>query len=279
MALAAPTSSSSLPEGDAEPEPSLSPRPRKPPGPWTHEETLALIDVYQEKWFSLKRGQLKASHWDEVAELVCLRCGYSSPSKTATQCRHKVEKLRKRYRTERQKNPDYSSWPYFRKMEFMESPGLPKKNPNPRASPSPSPNSSIPNGIPLQKVRFVSDTGPRPLTFNAVKLNREDAERSYLPSPPPHPRSQRSCPSSRAGVKHARDPISELTSVVKCIGEGFMKLEHMKMEMMRDMERMRMEMEMKRMEMVLESQQHVAELFARALYSTKKFRRDPSSES
>ncbi|ERN08745.1 hypothetical protein AMTR_s00017p00243700 [Amborella trichopoda] len=32
-------------------------------------------------------------------------------------------------------------------------------------------------------------------------------------------------------------------------------------------------------EMVLVSQQHVAELFARALYSTKKFRRDPSSES
>ncbi|KAG8387330.1 hypothetical protein BUALT_Bualt02G0010200 [Buddleja alternifolia] len=87
--------------------------------PWTHQETLALIQAYQEKWYSLKKGQLKAFQWEEVAVTVAARCGFDEPSKTSTQCRHKIEKLRKRYRSELQK-PYPNSWQYFELMDRME---------------------------------------------------------------------------------------------------------------------------------------------------------------
>ncbi|KAL8546679.1 hypothetical protein ACS0TY_006415 [Phlomoides rotata] len=93
---------------------------RKPsPLPWTHQETLALIQAYQEKWYSLKKGQLKAFQWEEVSVTVAARCGFDEPSKTATQCRHKIEKLRKRYRSELQK-PYPNSWQYFELLDQME---------------------------------------------------------------------------------------------------------------------------------------------------------------
>ncbi|KAL2489871.1 trihelix transcription factor ASIL2-like [Forsythia ovata] len=66
---------------------------------WSTDETLALIDVYKDKWYSLRRGNLCAFHWKEVANDVAYRCP-SNLAKTFVQCRHKMEKLCKRYRTE-----------------------------------------------------------------------------------------------------------------------------------------------------------------------------------
>ncbi|CAA2958415.1 Hypothetical predicted protein [Olea europaea subsp. europaea] len=101
-----------------------SPPKKTPPLPWNHQETVNLIQAYQEKWYSLKKGQLKASQWEEVAVTVAARCGYDEQSKTSTQCRHKIEKLRKRYRAERLK-PYPNSWQYFELMDQMERGPLP----------------------------------------------------------------------------------------------------------------------------------------------------------
>ncbi|URD77352.1 Alcohol dehydrogenase transcription factor Myb/SANT-like [Musa troglodytarum] len=115
---------------------------------WTHEETLALIDAYRDKWYALRRGNLRASHWQEVADDVARRCPSGpSPPKSSVQCRHKVEKLRKRYRSERHKSLQLdpslapaSSWVYFRKMDAMEHGGGAVSGPRrPSASASPSP--------------------------------------------------------------------------------------------------------------------------------------------
>ncbi|XP_016577508.2 uncharacterized protein LOC107875339 isoform X2 [Capsicum annuum] len=130
-------------------QPQISPSPQKKtqPIPWTHQETFNLIQAYQEKWYSLKKGQLKASQWEEVAITVAARCGFDEPSKSSTQCRHKIEKLRKRYRAERLK-PYPNSWQYFDLMDSMERGPLPIaahpvamvecSNPNPNPNPNPS---------------------------------------------------------------------------------------------------------------------------------------------
>ncbi|PIN06225.1 Transcription factor GT-2 [Handroanthus impetiginosus] len=108
---------------------------RLPPPCWTLEETVALIDAYREKWYSVNRGNLRASHWQEMADEVASRCPVSPP-KTAVQCRHKMEKLRKRYRGKVQRAAARgvvrcSSWAHFQNMESME------KGPN-NTSPSSS---------------------------------------------------------------------------------------------------------------------------------------------
>ncbi|KAL8026836.1 hypothetical protein ABFX02_14G055500 [Erythranthe guttata] len=92
--------------------------------PWSHDETLALIQAYQEKWYSLKKGQLKSFQWEELSVTVAARCGFDEPTRTSTQCRHKIEKLRKRYRSELQK-PNPNSWPYFELMDHMRRGPMP----------------------------------------------------------------------------------------------------------------------------------------------------------
>lgn len=68
------------------------------------------------------------------------------------------------------------------------------------------------------------------------------------------------------------DPVAEMVSAIRVLGDGFVRMERMKMEMAREVEEMRMEMEMKRTEMILESQQRIVEAFAKAI-SEKKLKK------
>ncbi|PWA39860.1 trihelix protein [Artemisia annua] len=112
------------------------PTRRIPPPCWTNDQTVALIEAYRDKWYSLRRGNLRAPHWQEVADCVSVKCGSDLP-KTSIQCRHKMEKLRKRYRNEVQRIGDVpksvryksTSWVHFKLMDFMElglDPGIVK---------------------------------------------------------------------------------------------------------------------------------------------------------
>lgn len=91
----------------------------------------------------------------------------------------------------------------------------------------------------------------------------------------------RECSSARPGLgKRERDPVAEMVSAIKVLGDGFVRMEQMKMEMAREIETMRMEMEMKRTEMILGSQQRIVEAFAKAVSEKKKkTKRMPSPES
>ncbi|CAO2211296.1 unnamed protein product [Urochloa humidicola] len=116
---------------DADEPPPPPPPPRRPSllkksapaQPWSDQETLHLIDAYDERWTALGRGQLKAQQWEEVAADTAARCaatpGVAVQRKTGTQCRHKLEKLRKRYRTEAAR-PVASLWTFFRRMDQLE---------------------------------------------------------------------------------------------------------------------------------------------------------------
>ena len=77
-------------------------------------------------------------------------------------------------------------------------------------------------------------------------------------------------PNSNFGKKRERDPVGEVVAAIKVLGDGFVRMEQMKMEMAREIESMRMEMEMKRTEMILESQQRIVEAFAKAVSEKKK---------
>ncbi|KAK1607350.1 hypothetical protein QYE76_031023 [Lolium multiflorum] len=106
-------------EADEPRRPSAGAARKSAPGqPWSDAETMHLIDVYEDRWTKLRRGQLKAQQWEDVAAEVTARCG-GGQRKTGTQCRHKLEKLRKRYRTEGAR-PVTSLWPFFRRMERLE---------------------------------------------------------------------------------------------------------------------------------------------------------------
>ncbi|KAL4196539.1 hypothetical protein AMTRI_Chr04g183750 [Amborella trichopoda] len=257
LVLAMPASSSSARDPSISPPPLPLPPKQPPPGPRSHQETAHLIDAYQEKWYSLKRGQLKARHWEEVASSVALRCGFNCPSKTSTQCRHKIEKLRKRYRTERQRagSVDPSTkWVFFDRLDQMEKGSSTTHRPPPPPPPPDHDSDTTDNE---------TDNNNNMRSLHHLLLEQPDPPASTRPIPPRFVVGKRSS-------RPPAEPLSELVGVVRSLGEGFLRIEHMKMELLREVERGRMEMEMKRTQMVLESQRHVADLIAKAFVARKK---------
>ncbi|GJS31926.1 hypothetical protein Tco_0492546, partial [Tanacetum coccineum] len=69
------------------------------------------------------------------------------------------------------------------------------------------------------------------------------------------------------------DPLGKLVSSIKVLADGFVKMEKMKMDMVREIETMRMEAEMKRNEMFLESQRQMVAAFVKGLAENKKLDR------
>ncbi|KAL9396710.1 hypothetical protein Peur_010963 [Populus x canadensis] len=322
--------------------PSTNPR-RLPPPCWTPDETVALIDAYRDKWYTLRRGNLKANHWQEVADAVARRCPDASPPKTAVQCRHKMEKLRKRYRTEIQRARSMpvsrftSSWVHFKRMDAMEkgpqakadynsesegddndddneedgdirgsylencrnaknfmntrsiqklygngigNPGNGGDN-NGLSGGNSSLGSGNAGGFRIRIPTGVSIAQPGPKFYAKAEQKHGGSPNMGVnasPDPCPKPKygggvgtsSRVMRGSEEMGKESEREPMEELVAAVKVLGDGFVRMEQMKMEMAREMETMRMEMEMKRTEMILDSQQRIVEAFAKALSEKKK---------
>ncbi|KAI3782888.1 hypothetical protein L2E82_12946 [Cichorium intybus] len=269
--------------------------PTKPQtSPWTHQETANLIQAYQEKWYSLKKGPLKASQWEEVAITVAARCGYDEPTKTAKQCRHKIEKLRKRYRTERGKPRSKSAaWNFFKLMDNLEKGPLPLSSSQPLAlveyqkptnsngkkrknddgdseflvtkrSRSKSSNHHISNGGLTRDIRY-SDGGHdrvmrglrTPVAHKHKGFYQEDEE-------------EEEDDGNEEDEDEEEGVAAQLAVEIKGFAEKFVKLENKKIEMIKDVERYRLEMENKRMEMILESQQMLVETVNKAFGSSHK---------
>ncbi|KAL6985884.1 hypothetical protein U1Q18_019257 [Sarracenia purpurea var. burkii] len=426
--------------------------PRKFPAPcWTQEETLALIDAYRNRWYALRRGYLRTADWDAVAAVVSSRCPDASPSKTSAQCRHKMEKLRQRYRTEKQRSLSFpgrffSSWFFFDNMDSMANGSSPAVgsdqdsgnridsgfgirikslgdrnsiesvfgrnnskidgDPNPNldvdqdgvnpgggfrvrtslgdrkpailglmaknvsdinGNSTPNFGSKVVNGYSVylddgsdedvgdytdfgsgSRVRTPIDDKLAPSLFRPTKIGKihenivpkfessryegDDGGRFCAKNPidpnslPPAPgfrpkkfdkvadggfsvkissdgyssparfrpknsekhdwnsypdvdsRVLNGLPSNLEkkiggrGVKRERGPIEEMVSSIKLLGEGFVKMEKMKMDMTREIEKMRMEMEMKRNELILESQRQIFDAFLTLLLENKEKR-------
>ncbi|CAL5379770.1 unnamed protein product [Camellia sinensis] len=87
--------------------------------------------------------------------------------------------------------------------------------------------------------------------------------------------------SDGVGMKREGDPVAEVVVTIKGLGDGFMRLERMKMDMAREVEAMQRDMEMKWTEMLLESQERIVEFFGKALSEkrNKKAKRMPTPKA
>ncbi|KAL6494144.1 hypothetical protein OROGR_032053 [Orobanche gracilis] len=287
---------------------------RLPPPCWTPDETSALIDAYKDKWYSLSRSNLRANHWQEVADDVATRYR-ASPRKTAVQCRHKMEKLRKRYRAEIQRASSgrsfNSPWAHFQDMHSMEK-GT--NNHSPPSSPSSDEEEEEDddddddrrnsmkrvNGLYQSNSRKVVHGYPQPMDYGSTGGVRIKIPGGMPPTAKAYdtfnemPRQNPRFPNSSAGgcgassnrvsregflgrngiskrvtenskEKKADSSIREVAAAIQKMGEGFMRIEKVKMDMAREMEEIRMEMELKRTEMILESQQRIVEAFVKGI--------------
>ncbi|KAK8506059.1 hypothetical protein V6N13_002712 [Hibiscus sabdariffa] len=269
---------------------------KKPqPLPWTHQETLNLIQAYQEKWYSVQRGQLKANQWEEVAVTVATRCGRygDSAAKTALQCRHKMEKLRRRYRSERHGLGSGSAWPYYDAMEALEHGTLPL--------PARPLTSIVPN---REKHLYPEDGHEARNNYHNVEEEEEedddddddeDEEEEYrfsksrsinyiLRRPSVVNRFSGLLSGGKKRVRPEEDGDGDtavmgveeedkrvgLAVEIRRFAERFERMERKKMEIMHESERFRMEMEKKRIEMILDSQKKMLDAISASFGLNKR---------
>ncbi|KGN44604.1 hypothetical protein Csa_016203 [Cucumis sativus] len=272
------------------------------PIPWTHQETIHLIHAYQDKWYSLERGQLKSNQWEEVAVTVAARCGYShfDPSKTSVQCRHKMEKLRQRLRSEKHRlstgTQSSSRWLYFDLMNNLLRGPLPI---------SARPMSSIPfdndqddhiaeksdnynsdyeeeERNNRSKSKSISNILRRPIVARRTRNSSEEEEEEEEEednedegeeedNEDEGEEEERDIRVSRFREEYAtaeeeegKEMCSKLAAEIRLFADRLVGMENWKMDMMKEAEMNRIAMENKRMEMILESEKKIVNSIAKA---------------
>ncbi|KAL8192265.1 hypothetical protein R6Q57_027932 [Mikania cordata] len=85
---------------------------------WSEGAVSCLLEAYETKWSLRNRAKLKGHDWEDVAKYVSSRANSSKSSKTQTQCKNKIESMKKRYRSE-SATADVSSWPLFPRLDLL----------------------------------------------------------------------------------------------------------------------------------------------------------------
>lgn len=95
---------------------------RNPLTDWTEHETLVLLDAWGDRFLKHGRKSLRSEEWQEVAEKVSQE---SKIERTDTQCRNRLDTLKKKYKKEKMKLGDAggsaSEWVYFKKIDALLS--------------------------------------------------------------------------------------------------------------------------------------------------------------
>ncbi|QCE08944.1 trihelix transcription factor ASIL1-like [Vigna unguiculata] len=91
---------------------------------WTEHETFVLLDAWGDRFLQLGRKSLRGEEWQQVSKMVAQ---VSKIERTDTQCRNRLDTLKKKYKKEKAKFQDSDGgdckWVYFKRMdELMSSP-------------------------------------------------------------------------------------------------------------------------------------------------------------
>lgn len=124
---------------------------------WSEGAVSSLLDSYEAKWVLRNRTKLKGQDWEDVARQVSARGNGTRSPKTMTQCKNKIESMKKRYRSE-SASSDPSSWPLFNRLHLLlrcrvPPPQLPSSPPPPQPlllldQPPPPPSALPPLPLP-----------------------------------------------------------------------------------------------------------------------------------
>ncbi|RWV88710.1 hypothetical protein BHE74_00039152 [Ensete ventricosum] len=270
----------------------LAPRTQRPRGGggggggredcWSEGATSTLIDAWEERFLELSRGNLKQKNWQEVADAVTSRDGYTKTPKTDVQCKNRIDTLKKKYKIEKSKisasgSSTTSSWPLFHRLDLLLGP-----NHKPTGALPPS-NTKIPAGIPIRPPARLTQLIPQRHRSSHPALNKA---RSLPPSvssksadsssdssdgfPPPPPREangkrQRQEPEEGEEEEEGRTAsLRELTRAILRFGEVYERVESSKLRQAMEMEKQRMEftreLESQRLEFFMKTQMELSQL-------------------
>ncbi|KAK4424836.1 Trihelix transcription factor ASIL2 [Sesamum alatum] len=261
---------------------------------WSEGAVSSLLEAYEAKWSLRNRAKLKGQDWEDVAKCVSAREHNSKSPKTQTQCKNKIESMKKRYRSESAAGgagDASSSWPLYPRLDLLlrGNAGLP-----PPATVAPLMQVQVVNPPPAVVMETLSSPPQprRPLVLPpgsaAVKshesgdvdrLAKKDGNNSgpKLSEQESHKNHIDHTDSSTAAVhgdkekskgektvdnatKRRRDQghAGEIGESIRWLAEVVVRSEQARMETMREIERIRVEAEAKRGEMDLKRTEIIA---------------------
>lgn len=241
---------------------------------WTHDETLLLIESYKEKWYAIGRGPLKLNHWEEIAVAVS---GRSGVERSATQCRHKIEKMRKRFRSERQSMGPISIWPFYNQMEELDSNPAPiSARPLTRLPPNSNNHYEDDEEVDAEEDNYEEDEDDerqsKSRSINYIlrrpsTVNRFAGVGGGLLSWGQRERSKRKR-NGEDGGERRRKGARAVAAEIKAFAERVMVLEKKKMEFAKETVRLRKEMEIRRIDLIQSSQAQLLQFLNSAFDSS-----------
>eukprot|EP00252_Welwitschia_mirabilis_P011868 TRINITY_DN2636_c1_g1_i3.p1 TRINITY_DN2636_c1_g1~~TRINITY_DN2636_c1_g1_i3.p1 ORF type:complete len:361 (+),score=74.09 TRINITY_DN2636_c1_g1_i3:228-1310(+) len=221
---------------------------------WSEGAVRRLLEAYEEKW-KLRRkrngkGKLKGSDWQDVSRHVSTRPNASkSLQKTHTQCKNKIESLKKRFRCveSAHHNSSAAPWPFFSRLHrLLRSPSLP--NNIHLDQPIPNPIEEEPNTDSkkqTQKASVFLDTHTE--TGSEDCRNRDLGKAKSKGTEETRKRKRWE---NERGMEDG-----EVGRSLRCMTESIVKAERVKMDIFRDLARLRAETEMRRCETELKCTQ------------------------
>uniref|UniRef100_A0A2P2NGS5 Uncharacterized protein MANES_11G006200 n=1 Tax=Rhizophora mucronata TaxID=61149 RepID=A0A2P2NGS5_RHIMU len=294
---------------------------------WSEGAVSSLLEAYESKWILRNRAKLKGHDWEDVARHVSSRANNTKSPKTQTQCKNKIESMKKRYRSE-SATADASSWPLYPRLDLLlrgsaaatAATAVAVVPTPPPPSPPPPPQQQQPSHVasvnpPLMLLEPSSvavaarilpqppqaAAPPPPLTpvFGAATQNshgsngvdgeaKGEGAGAKLPdhvseknaidtdsSTPALYSNEERLGSKKLKMKmekkkRRRNEEWEISDSIRWLAEVFVRSEQVRMETMREMEKMRIEaeakrgeMDLKRTEIIANTQLEIAKLFAR----------------
>ncbi|MBA0748993.1 hypothetical protein Gogos_002961 [Gossypium gossypioides] len=218
---------------------------------WTEHETLVLLDAWGDCFLQCGRKSLRTEEWQEVAEKVS---EISKIERTETQCRNRLDTLKKKYKKEKamltETGGTTSKWVYFKKMDMLMS--------------TPPQQGRLSCGFDSGEYVFMN---PRVYLNRANGLDEmrdspansefADSEEDVSDGLPPKKRRFGRQSGEDSSVKLLADSIQKFSDIYE-------KIENSKRQQMLELEKMRMdfhrELEMQKRQIMERAQAEIAEL-------------------
>ncbi|KAL9233825.1 hypothetical protein vseg_008772 [Gypsophila vaccaria] len=304
-------------QDDQNPPTKVEHSPRRPPGSgvsgggggggdrlkrdeWSEGAVITLLEAYESKWMLRNRAKLKGQDWEDVAKCVSSRSSNTKSPKTQTQCKNKIESMKKRYRSECASN-DTSSWPLFSRLHRLPRgtgvsghgslPTQPLEPPQPAPVLESSPVAQTCLIPQLPSVELAENNSQESNDVDPmVKENDEIAEKlsdknnnnvrdDHLETDSSTPALYSSDKKGQINLKNRKrkrrrrvdssGSWEEVAESIRWVADAVVRSEQARMDTMREVERIRVEaeikrgeMELKRTQIIADTQLEIARLFA-----------------
>lgn len=256
---------------------------------WSEGAVSSLLEAYETKWALRNRAKLKGQDWEDVARHVSSRASHTKSPKTQTQCKNKIESMKKRYRSE-SATAEGSSWPLYSRLDHLL-----RGNASTSVHPQPQPQAVLPLNcsapLLLLEPPSLAVTHP-PQQPPAAQMSHGSngvgtiKEEGFKDDHKPERATEMDTDSStpvlcreKAKVRpkkvrrRYKEEKEEIAGSIRWLAEVVMRTERARMETMKEIERMRAEAEVKRGEMDLKrteimanTQIEIARLFAASVH-------------